>query len=110
MTLVSKNVHPVCKTMRDLRKAAHISLIQAEYRLGISSVVLGSYERGDRNPPLSKVEEILNAFGYTLVAVPMDLDAVRLPMDMATELRSIADQLEQKNVVSRVPQPAAHVS
>ena len=101
--------HAICKQFRELRQAAGWSLPEAEERLGISGVALGSYERGDRHPPLEKVEKILNAFGYTLQAVPIGFDAVRLPSNMAIELRAIADQLERSNesAVSRLSQPAA---
>lgn len=89
-----RDPHPVCKQLRDLRNAAHLSLDQAARRYNVASVVLGSYERGDRNPPLRRLEEILNAYGYTLVAIPKDYDAVRLVGNMARELRQIADALE----------------
>lgn len=97
-----KDVHPVCKTMRDLRNAAGLSLLSAEQRFGVSAIVLGSYERGDRNPPLTKIEQILNVYGYTLAAIPRDQLAVRLPEDLAAELRIIADFLEKKNVVPKL--------
>lgn len=95
--MVVKELHPLCKQLRDLRKAAHLSLPQAELQFGIPGLVLGSYERGDRNPPLSKLEAILNGYGYTLVAVPKDYDHVRLYSAMARELRIIADRLEAQD-------------
>lgn len=99
-------VHPICKQMRDLRVAAGLSLAQAKEVVGLSDIVLGSYERGDRQPPLVKAESILNGYGYTLAAVPKDFDAVRLPSDMAQDLRAIAAQLEKvkkaRDVISRV--------
>lgn len=90
--------HPVCGKLRELRRAQDLSLVEAEQRYGISAVVLGSYERGDRNPPLTKIEQILGFYGYTLAAVPKNEDAVRLPTDMVLELRRIADYLELKNI------------
>ncbi len=101
----SKKLHPACQAMRDLRQASGLSLGQAQNRSGISGIVLGSYERGDRTPPLTKAEEILNCYGYTLTAVPMHANAVRLPVDMAAELRAIADQIDRaraSNVVEMV--------
>lgn len=86
--------HNICQQMRDLRIAAGLSLREAEEVVGAPAIVLGSYERGDRQPPLIKAETILNGYGYTLVAVPKDFDAVRLPADMAQELRAIANQLD----------------
>lgn len=91
---MAKEAHPVCKQLRDLRKAARLSLPEAEKQFGVPGLVLGSYERGDRNPPLNKLETIFNGYGYTLVAIPKDFDAVRLSGTMARELRIIADQIE----------------
>ncbi len=86
--------------MRDLRHATGRSLHQVEVKHGINAVVLGSYERGDRNATLNRAEEILNAYGYTLKAVPIDEHAVRLPHDIVTELRLIADQIERRETNS----------
>lgn len=105
-----KEVHPVCKAMRDLRQASGLSLTSAERRFGISGIVLGSYERGDRNPPLSKIEQILNVYGYTLVAVPKDDLAIRLPENIAAELRLIADHLERNNALPEVQEPPAYAA
>lgn len=68
----------------------------------MSSIAIASYERGDRNPPLRRLEDILNGYGYTLVAIPKDFDAVRLTGNIVRELRNIANQLEaqEKNDVS----------
>lgn len=85
--------HPLCALIRELRAATRLSLAQFEERFGISAVVVGAYERGDRIPPVPKLEAILNCFGYRLAAVPAGTDAVRLPGDMVADLRAIADQL-----------------
>lgn len=89
--------HPVCKQLRELRQALGMSLPDASRHLGIPAVVIGSYERGDRNPPLRRLEETLNGYGYTLAAVPKDYDAVRLPGSIVRELRTIANQLESQS-------------
>ncbi len=86
--------HPLCAMLRQLRQAARLSLSQFEERHGIPAVVIGAYERGDRVPPLTKLDHILGCFGYRLAAVPLGVQAVRLPADMVAELRAIADQLE----------------
>lgn len=91
-----RKIHPVCQQMLDLRLAARLSLAEAEYVIGLPAIVMGSYERGDRMPPLSKVDPILRGYGYRLTAVPVDFDATRLPADMANELRAIADQIEKE--------------
>lgn len=97
---VKKAVHPVCALMRELRIAAGLSLLEAGQKMGLNAIVLGSYERGDRNPPLPRAEYILNAYGYTLAPKPMRVNAVRSPVDMASTLRAIADQLAGERVVS----------
>lgn len=80
--------------LRGLRHAAKLSLAQMEANTGIPAVVLGAYERGDRVPPVTKLEPILAYFGYQLVALPIGADRVRLDMDIVSDLRNIADQLE----------------
>lgn len=85
--------HPLCRLVRDLRAAARMSLAQFEAKFELPAVVVAAYERGDRIPPLTKIDYILRCFGYKLVAVPIDHRAIRLPGDMAAELRAIADQL-----------------
>jgi transcriptional regulator with XRE-family HTH domain len=103
-------LHPICKQMRDLRMAARLSMAEAEQLTGVSAVVLGSYERGDRIPPLPKADLILRPYGYRIVAVPVDFDAIRLPSDIAHELRTIADQIEKEknhNAVSGLPSSQA---
>lgn len=88
--------HPVCKQLRAIRRSANLSLPEAEQKCGVPGIVLGSWERGDRNPPLHKLEDALNSYGYTLVAVPKDFDAVRLSSSIVNDLREIANQLEKK--------------
>ncbi len=89
----NNKVHPVCKQLRDLRTQSGYSLLQAQSVIGVNAIVMGSYERGDRQPTLNKAEDLLNFYGYTLVAVRKDFDAVRLPSDMSAELHAIADQI-----------------
>jgi len=88
------SLHPLCALLRQLRIASRLSLAQFEARFGIPAVVVGAYERGDRIPPLPKLEAILACFGYKLVAVPANAEAVRPPLDMVADLRAIANQLE----------------
>lgn len=96
-------IHPVVKQMRDLRLAARLSLVEAEITTQVPAIVMGSYERGDRQPPLSKLDAILKCYGYRLVAVPVDFNAVRLPSDMAAELHAIADQIAKEKFTDDVP-------
>lgn len=85
--------HPLCRLVRDLRTAARLSLHQFEIKFGIPAVVVAAYERGDRIPPLPKIDEILTCLGYRLIAVPVDYRSIRLPGDIAAELHAIADQI-----------------
>ncbi len=86
--------HHLCGLLRALRKAKGMSLSQFEERYNIPAVVVGAYERGDRIPPLHKLDIILGCFGYRLEAVPIDADAIRPTADMVSELRAIANQIE----------------
>jgi transcriptional regulator with XRE-family HTH domain len=105
VTLDRRPPHPLCLMIRSLRHAAGMSLSTFEIRTGIPAVVVGAYERGDRTPPLSKLEAIFDAFGYRLVALPTGSASVRLSGDMISDLRAIADQLETLNGVSELPEP-----
>ncbi len=94
--LSRRQPHPLCLMVRRLRQANGMSLAQFEAKTGFPGVVLGAYERGDRVPPLSKLEIIFRAFGYVLTAVPVGDTFVRLPEDVVGDLRAIADQLEAR--------------
>lgn len=89
-------VHPLCILIRNLRISAGWTLTRAAEMTGLPSMVLGSYERGERTPPLHKIEQILNSYGYDLVALPSRKAVVRLPSDMAEDLRHIANILENR--------------
>ena len=91
--------HPLCLLIRELRNAAGWSLSQFQARSGIPAVVVGAYERGDRIPPLSKLEAIFAAFGYKLAAAPVGCDSVRVITDMVGDLRAIANQLEDSKTL-----------
>ncbi len=88
------NPHPLCAMIRELRKAKKMSLARFEELTGIPSVVIGSYERGDRIPGIAKLDRIFAAFGYRLVAVPAGADHTWLPTDMVRTLRAFANQIE----------------
>ena len=93
-TAENQKAHPLCQQIRALRRAAGLSLAAFEERSSVPAVVVGAYERGDRTPPLNKLETIFDFFGYHLVAIPKDSDATRVSTDMVADLRAIADQLE----------------
>lgn len=89
--------HKLCRLLRELRQSAGWSLSTIERKYGMSAVVLGAYERGDRTPPLPKLEQVLGFYGYELQAVPMGSQHVRKATDIVEELRAIADQIENQN-------------
>lgn len=106
--LVRRPLHPICALLRRLRVAAGLSLNQFEEQYGISAVVVGAYERGDRLPPLHRLDEILSCYGYHLVAQPIGgVTVVRPDDDVITTLRSIADQLENRNGLPDLSEAAA---
>lgn len=93
-----RTIHPICRTLRDLRKAAGYSLSEFESRFGIAAVAIGSYERGDRVPSINKMDQALRCFGYRLAAVPIAEEPatpakVRTDDMIVAELRAIADQI-----------------
>jgi transcriptional regulator with XRE-family HTH domain len=94
--------HPIALQIRKLRKAAGLSLQKIEETRGIPADVIGSYERGDREPSAYKLDTILRLFGYELRAVPIGATVVEGPVPAATvltgeqiadALRSLADHL-----------------
>ncbi len=87
-------VHPLCARLRELRHATGMSLAQAAHKFGRSAIVMGAYERGDRIPPVTKLVELYEDFGYHLVAVPISDAATVPPRDMAATLRLYAERLE----------------
>lgn len=96
---MSGPLHPVIAQLRDIRKAAGLSLQQLERQHGIKAVVAGSYERGDRRPSVDGLQVLLDVYGYQLVAVPRarTLDGrptVRTAAQICELLRAIADQVD----------------
>lgn len=95
----ARDPHPTCAMLRDLRTSAGLTLAQVEKQFGVPAVVHGAYERGDREPPVRKLDAILHHYGYQLAAVPLGTEAVRLSGDVIADLRAIADQLEARLAV-----------
>ena len=58
--------------MRKVREREVGSLAMAEQKTGLLAVVVGSYERGNRNPPLTNLHKWVTAFGQTLLVVGPD--------------------------------------
>lgn len=60
---------PIAEQMRAARQRRGWSLRAMAERSGISEVVIGSWERGDRRPSLPQVRRWLAALGHDLIAV-----------------------------------------
>jgi transcriptional regulator with XRE-family HTH domain len=76
-------VHSTIHSLDTLREALRYhrhqegwSLETAAKRTGVPAIVIGSYERGDRNPPLPNLLKILDGYGLRLAIV--DNDAIAL--------------------------------
>lgn len=61
---------PIVVQMRAAREAAALTLAALAQRVGIPAVVIGSWERGDRQPSLSRLRRWLASLGYDLHAAP----------------------------------------
>lgn len=73
------DIHPLLAQLRAARMAAGFASIgHAANRLGVDQSVLGSYERGDRNPSAQRLDEVYPAFGRRLAVIPADLDDAEL--------------------------------
>jgi transcriptional regulator with XRE-family HTH domain len=66
--------HPACRRLRTERTAAGLSLQQLADISGIAAVVIGSYERGDRNARLRDTDRLLAPFGLEVVVRPIGAD------------------------------------
>lgn len=66
------NPHPICAQLREFRNKAGLSLERVEQKTGGAwkAVVVGSYERGNRQPTVARADELLRFYGERLVAVP----------------------------------------
>lgn len=63
--------HPLLQQMRILRERAGVSARTLGERINVSPVTVGSYERGDRMPPLDVACAVFAEIGYELRAVPI---------------------------------------
>jgi transcriptional regulator with XRE-family HTH domain len=109
---LNPNRHPLSDRLRELRQAQGLSLQRLEDRSDgrWKSVVIGSYERGDRAFSIARADAYLREnFGRKIVDVPIDMhidgyddettDAprARTPREMVAELLAIAAQLATLN-------------
>ncbi len=79
---MSGRLHPICEKFRTLRRDLGLSLSQVEEKTGGAwkAVVVGSYERGDRQPSIARADALLRLYGQRLAIVPADTpDRLRKP-------------------------------
>ncbi len=70
---MADTTHPICALLRELRHKAGLSLTDVEAKShGLhKAVVVGSYERGDRMPPLASADALLGFYRHQLTVVPL---------------------------------------
>lgn len=61
---------PIVIQMRAQRERLNLSLPRAAQRCNMPAIVIGSYERGDRQPPLFRLRGWVEALDFRLLAVP----------------------------------------
>lgn len=89
----------VGRRLRAHREHLGLSLTQAEVRIGIDSVRIGSYERADRGMSLTMFWELAEAYGLDPVSLLPSTQGDRLVTDdqVVSMLRDLADRLEAKD-------------
>lgn len=60
---------PLVVHLRDVRQRRHLSLEDTARLTGLTGVAIGSYERGDRQPPLEALRQWAAGLGLELMAV-----------------------------------------
>lgn len=85
---------PIAEQMRAVRVDRGLSLPGAEALTGVKAVVIGSWERGDRQPSLAKLRQWVEAFGLELAVVdPGQLDgATRCRVCGCTDNEACVDE------------------
>lgn len=68
--MTAPTIDRIAQQMRAERNRLGLSLTEAAHRVHLEAVVLGSYERGDRFPPLPKLRQWVEALNHKLLAVP----------------------------------------
>ncbi|GAA4681183.1 helix-turn-helix domain-containing protein [Phytohabitans rumicis] len=68
--MTAPNLDPIAVQLRAERKRRNLSLPRAAELVGLEAVVIGSYERGDRTPPLDRLRQWVEGLNHRLLAVP----------------------------------------
>ena len=64
---------PIAHTLRAIRRQQNLSLRDVEVKSDgrFKAVVVGAWERGNRKPTVTRAQELLEFYGYTLRVVPL---------------------------------------
>ena len=92
-----RKLHPLADELRHFRRAAGLSLEALAKLTGVPAVVIGSYERGDRQPSLFTLDRLFAALGQEIAIRPAgsaETGYARTPAQMVLDLHAIAAQLE----------------
>lgn len=102
----ARGINPLYAQLRELRRAARLTLTEAAEQLHVTPAALGAWERGDRHPPIDRLDLVFGFYGRELRAVPMGavlLDpaepapgVVLTDEQMVAQLRRVAAQLEAR--------------
>lgn len=94
------------KNIKHLRKLNKISQTELGHKLNVSHAQIGAYERGESDPPLSKLVSLCELFGVTLDNLVFDdlRIAASAPASSAEEKRIIAVLNE---VARKTPYPVS---
>lgn len=90
-----KTPHALYVQLRRIREERDLSLHAVEHRhpTTVTAVGLGSWERGDRQPPPARLDEVLRTvYGKKLAIIPADADVDGLLAELA-ELQAFRDMV-----------------
>ena len=97
MAKTIKGMNSLGRFIRNKRKSKQWTLDDLEYYSGVSRAVISRIERGDRNPKLTHLKAIADAFDYpyeVLVYLSLDEDSIS-DKTKRDELIGIKDLIEQ---------------
>lgn len=75
------DIDPIAAQMREARLRRGWSLPAAGVKTGLGHMTIGSYERGDRKPPLQKLRQWVEGFGLRLLVVGAADDPSRVGLN-----------------------------
>lgn len=89
---------PIADKLRELRTATGLSLEGIEDKSGgqFKDVVVGSWERGDRQPTIGKLRALLNWYGYDLAVVRKDAPSGEVLAEVTARLTEALEMLAVK--------------